>query len=78
MRLDPGLHNLTKRQRHYWHTHSPLLSNTHHVSVFLSAITGRDRWYRRMAFMRSELSNTCGGEGYNTHNNENTSTPWQH
>src|SRR6266567_5010366 len=30
-----------------------------------------------MAFVRSELSNTCGGEGHSTHNNENTSTPWQ-
>src|SRR5712692_4210420 len=30
-----------------------------------------------MAFVRYDLSNTCGGEEYNTHNNENTSTPWQ-
>src|SRR6266496_214630 len=30
-----------------------------------------------MAFVRYDLSNTCGGEGYNLHNNENTSTPWQ-
>src|SRR5438034_7574970 len=30
-----------------------------------------------MAFARCEPSNTCDGEGYSTHNNENTSTHWQ-